>query len=84
MLHVNATDAKNKFGKYLQDSISEPVIIIKNHNPSAVLMSFKEYERLCRLEDQYWANKAFDAEKDGYLDNEESMGFLKNISNAKS
>jgi prevent-host-death family protein len=73
MKTINATEAKNRFGWYLQMSIAEPIFIEKNRRPSAVLLSFEEYEKLKRLEDLYWAKKALKAEKEGYLGEPESL-----------
>ena len=84
MANINATEAKNRFGKYLQISIVEPVIIEKTNNPLAVLLSYKEYERLCRLEDEYWANKALAAEKEGYIGHQESIKVIKDNTGAES
>lgn len=77
MRKINATEAKNRFGTYLQKSMSEPIIIEKNNQPSAVLMSYEDYEKFVALEDAYWAAKAYEAEQEGYLSEEESLAALK-------
>ncbi|MCG6553859.1 MAG: type II toxin-antitoxin system Phd/YefM family antitoxin [Candidatus Magnetominusculus sp. LBB02] len=74
---VKATAVKTHFGKYLEDSIKDPVTIEKSGRKVAVLMSLQEYERLIAIEDSYWAAKAADAERDGYLSHEESIAALR-------
>ena len=46
MISVNATDFKNNLGKFLQRIYAEPVVINKMGRPTAVLVSYEEYERL--------------------------------------
>ncbi|MCX7123346.1 MAG: type II toxin-antitoxin system Phd/YefM family antitoxin [Gammaproteobacteria bacterium] len=46
MISVNATDFKNKLGQYLQKIYAEPIVINKMGQPTAVLLSYAEYERL--------------------------------------
>lgn len=74
---VKATEVKIHFGKYLEDSIKNPVTIEKSGRKVAVLLSLEEYERLTAIEDSYWAEKAAEAEKEGYLTREESIAALK-------
>jgi antitoxin Phd len=84
MTNVSATEVKNRMGRYLEQSISEPVIIEKTHRPFAVLLSYKEYERLKNLEDAYWAEKANQSEKEGFIGIEESMKFIGEVTSAKT
>jgi len=79
MKTVNATKMKNKFGTYLREVMMGPIFIEKNHNTIAVILSSEEYERLKKFEDAYWLNKAYEAEKEGYLSEAESMKFLKEV-----
>ncbi|MCK4764578.1 MAG: type II toxin-antitoxin system Phd/YefM family antitoxin [Candidatus Aminicenantes bacterium] len=79
MKHVNATEMKNKFGTYLRKGAVEPIFIEKNHNTIAVLLSIEEYERLKKIEDTYWLNMAYEADKEGYLGEVESMKLLKEV-----
>ena len=46
MISVNATDFKNNLGQFLQKIYAEPVVINKMGRPTAVLLSYEEYERL--------------------------------------
>ncbi|MBI4309602.1 MAG: type II toxin-antitoxin system Phd/YefM family antitoxin [Candidatus Omnitrophica bacterium] len=76
-MKTTATEIKNHFGEYLEGAISEPVVIEKTGRPVAVMLSVKEYERLIALEDAYWAQKAINAEKSGYIGQKESAKLLK-------
>jgi len=67
MITVKATEMKNKLGHYLQLALEEPVVVKKTNRQVAVLLSMKENERLTRMEDAYWGEKARAAEAEGYL-----------------
>ena len=54
MKTVSATDAKTRFGQYLEKVHSEPVQIQKKDRPVAVLISYEEYERLMVMENEHW------------------------------
>ena len=77
MKTVSATDAKTRFGQYLERVNSEPVTIEKNNRSVAVLISHDEYERLTALENAYWLAQAMQAEQSGYIGVEKSMDLLK-------
>lgn len=72
MITVKATEMKNRLGHYLQLALEEPVVVEKTNRQVAVLVSMKEYERLTRLEDAYWGEKARAAEAEGYLGESET------------
>ena len=76
MKTVAATEMKNRFGRYLDDSRAGPVAIEKNGRTVAVMLSMEEFERLSALEDEYWAGRAREAEKGGYLGVAESAAFV--------
>jgi len=79
MKAATATDVKNRFGEYLDDAKSEPVVVNRNGRSVAVLMSWAEYQRLSALEDAGWAARAKAAEAEGrYLSLEKSMEATKN------
>lgn len=67
MKTVNTSEIEEQLGHYLEIAVAEPVIIEKTHHPYAVLLSYDEYERLKRFEDEVWAEKAFQAEAEGYI-----------------
>jgi antitoxin Phd len=76
MVTVTATEMKNKLGHYLQVALVEPVVIEETKQQVAVLLSMKEYERLTRLEDAYWGERARAAEAEGYLSQAETKEFV--------
>lgn len=82
-MNVNATELKNRLGKYLEASIKEPVIIDKSGRKIAVIISYDLYQELQAIEDAYWAEKAVEAEKSGYLGTADSMRELANIAEEK-
>ncbi len=78
-MKTTATEIKNHFGEYLEGALLEPVVIEKTGRSIAVMLSMKEYERLMALDDAYWAKKALEAEKAGYIGRKESSKFLRSI-----
>ena len=48
MIHVTASDFKNKVGKFQDRALVEPIAITKHGDERLVLISFTEYERLKR------------------------------------
>ena len=85
MKTVSATDAKTRFGQYLEKVHSEPVQIQKRDQPVAVLLSYEEYERLMAMENEHWLALAKKAESSGYIGIQKSLELLKrgnlNLSN---
>ena len=49
MYTLNANEAKTKFGSMLMKVQSEPVEIIKNGSPVAVVVSLEEYNKIEHL-----------------------------------
>ncbi|NJN53389.1 MAG: type II toxin-antitoxin system Phd/YefM family antitoxin [Anaerolineae bacterium] len=45
---LSATEVKNRFGRVLRDLLisGDPIIVEKDSQPVAIIMSIKEYERL--------------------------------------
>lgn len=64
---TNATDLKNNLGKYLENAIREPVIVLKSGRESAVLISIELFEKLSEYEDLFWLNQARIAKEEGFL-----------------
>jgi PHD/YefM family antitoxin component YafN of YafNO toxin-antitoxin module len=75
-MEATATEVKKRFGKFSDIARNEPVIVEKTGRKTIVLVAFEEYERLTKIEDAYWAEKAARAETDGYVGSEESMAFI--------
>ncbi|WP_297057724.1 type II toxin-antitoxin system prevent-host-death family antitoxin [Thermosulfurimonas sp.] len=75
-MEVKASEVKNRLGKYLDLARREPVVISKSGKPAAVLISWEEYQRMREIEDRVWAEMAREAEKEGFLSQEESLRFI--------
>ncbi len=73
---VTATEFKNRLGLYLDAARTNPIVVEKTGRKTAVLISIEEFERLTKTEDEFWAQKALAAEKEGYIGTEASMSFL--------
>ncbi len=76
---VREEEMQKGFGRYLRMAVTEPVCIESTQQPVAVLLAFKEYERLKQLEDMYWGEKALEAEAEGYIGEKESMKFVREV-----
>jgi PHD/YefM family antitoxin component YafN of YafNO toxin-antitoxin module len=74
---VREEEMKKGFGRYLRMAVVEPVCVESTHQPVAVLLAFKEYERLKQLEDMYWGEKALEAKAEGYIGEEQSTKFVR-------
>lgn len=82
-MNINVTELENRMGQYIQAVVTEPIIIEKNAGcPTAVMMSYTYYERLKEFEDAFWAAKALEAEKSGYL-GDNSLRYLMQIKTLK-
>ncbi len=73
---ASATEVKNRFGEFMEKARHEPVTVEKTGRKYVVMMNHEEFERLQALEDQYWAMAAAEAEKSGYIGQEETMKLL--------
>ena len=76
IVQVNATELKNRLGRYLDASETSPVIVEKSGRRKSVLISNAMFEKLLAYEDAYWESKAKIAEEEGYLGEEASKELL--------
>ena len=76
---ISAKDAKNRFGELLASVKAAPIEIQKHGRTVAVLLSSEEYQRIERMEDQYWLEKALIAKANGLATKEESEALLTEI-----
>lgn len=83
MIVLAAAEAKNSFGKMIDLAQREPITIEKKGRAIAVVLSIADYKRLELLEDEFWANKASEAIKDGFIGKEESNNLLQRVLNAR-
>ena len=71
---VTATELKNRLSETMEQAQREPISILKNGRPYAVLLSQAEYDRYLAIEDRYWGEKALAATKSGdYVDGAEAL-----------
>ena len=78
-----ASEAKNGFGRLLDTARREPVTIEKKGRPVAVVLAIEEYERLEALEDAWWAARAEEAEREGFVGPEEGERLMRKLLNAE-
>ncbi len=77
MKTVTATELKTKTGETLDAAQKEPVTIEKNGRPIAVIVPQADYERLIRMENDYWLTRVESAEKSGYIGTESTTNFFR-------
>jgi prevent-host-death family protein len=70
MLSLNANEAKTKFGNMLMNAQSEPVRIIKNGTPVAVVISSKEYSKIEELKMELVKSRFSNIDEDDLVDGE--------------
>ncbi len=75
-MNITATELKNRLGQYLEAAQHEPVIIEKSGRESSVVLSKRRYDELVDLEDKLWDMKAQEAEKEGFMGDEEIRQLL--------
>ncbi len=73
---MTATDAKTRFGEFVDLAQKEPVTVERSGRPCAVLIAIDEYERLRALDDRYWLERAAEARAGGYVTHDEAMDVI--------
>jgi antitoxin Phd len=76
-MDVTATEFKNRLGRYLDAAEKDPVIIKKSGRVKSVLISHEMYQKYLAMEDVYWAQRAKQAESEGYLGDDETLKILR-------
>ncbi len=72
-MKATATQLNKHPGKYINQSLKEPVIVERSGHPVVVMVS---YERYMQLEDAYWGELATIADQEKSLGKKASMDFL--------
>ncbi len=80
---LSAREAKTHFGVLLDMAQRQPITIEKKGRPVAIVLSLPDFLRYEQLEDELLALKAMQAEKEGWLDQDESAHFLKQLGTAE-
>ena len=73
MLHLAASEVKQRLGQYMACALTEPVVIEKSGRPTVVMLSIAEYERLQAMDDAYWGERAKQALEGGLAGADETM-----------
>ena len=73
MLHIAASEVKQRLGQYMESALTEPVVIEKSGRPAVVMLSVAEYERLQAMDDAYWGERAKQSLADGLAGTDETM-----------
>ncbi len=84
MLHLAASEVKQRLGQYMECALTEPVVIEKSGRPAVVMLSITEYERLQAMDDAYWGERARQALEGGLVDADETMRRLQECLNASA
>ena len=84
MNHTSISDFRSKIGDYLGHLGSAPVVLERHGKPTAVVLSYAEYQRLQDLEDAWWGERAQAALESGLVGHEETMQHLKEKLDAAS
>ena len=84
MVQIDATEFKNRLGRYLDLAETGPVLVNKSGRPKSVLISHEMYQKFIALEDAYWVQKAAEAEAEGYLGESETTEALNESLNEKT
>ncbi len=73
MLHLAASEVKQRLGQYMESALIEPIIIEKSGRPTVVMLSIAEFERLQAMDDAYWGERAKQALEGGLAGTDETM-----------
>jgi prevent-host-death family protein len=73
---ITATELKNKTAEAIELARSEPVSVEKNGRPSVVIISQADYDRMVKLENEYWLSRALQAEKSGFIGAKATSSFI--------
>jgi len=79
MKTVSATELKTKTGATLDAAQKEAIAIEKNGRSIAVILPQADYERLTKLENEYWLARVEASEKNGYAGTKATTNFFKEM-----
>lgn len=80
---LSAKEAKTHFGILLNMAQRHPITVEKNGRPIVVVLSLQDFSHYEQLEDELLALKAMQAEKEGWLSQNESANFLTQLGSAR-
>jgi prevent-host-death family protein len=72
-MKATAVEVESRFGEFLEKARQEPVMIEQNGQACAVLVSSDDLERLQAMQDFWWATRAQEAERSGFVGSKRVM-----------
>lgn len=78
-----AKEAKNNFGRLIDEARQRPVAIKKHGRRVAMVLSIEAYDEFEAARDSFWSAAATRAEKKGFVGVAQSVRILKNALNAR-
>jgi len=84
MKTASASDFRNHIGDYLQQVLSNPVVLEKHGKPAAVVISYELYQRFEAAEDALWGARAEAAIEKGFVCDDEAIRRLQDKLNAEA
>jgi len=82
MDYASISAFRNRMGDYLARIHKTAVVLENRGKPTAVVLSYEEYERLQEAEDAWWGERARMALGSGVVGQEETLQHIQNKLNA--
>jgi len=73
MLKVSSDAVAQQLDEFVRMALTQSIVIEKPQQPTVVLLSLDEYQRLQALDDAYLAACARQANKEGYIDHDHEI-----------
>lgn len=67
MASITSTHAKNHFGEVMEQARKETITVSKSGREAVAILDIGEYQRLRRIENQYWSSLADAARATGMV-----------------
>ena len=79
-----AKEAKNNFGRLIDEAHTHPVSIEKHGRKVAVVVSARDYEEFEAMRDAYWGMAASRSHTKGYIGTKKSQKLIERLANARN
>lgn len=76
MDHTSLSEFRNRIGEYLGKLSGAPVVLERHGKPTAVVLSYEEYQRLQQMEDAWWGERARAALESGLVGHDEAIRYI--------
>jgi len=73
MLKVNSDAVAQQLDEFVRMALTQSIVIEKPQQPTVVMLSLDEYQRLQALDDAYLLACARQANKEGYIDHDREI-----------